>query len=261
MNRPISPELLRLHAYVDGQLEVDECRQVEAYLADNPEAQARVSDYRRMNDLLRQMYEPVLQEPIPESLMAQSRPQPQESKGWWRSLGAIAAGITLLAVGLGSGFYFGVNQQITAMTTQAEIDHVVNEAAVAYSVYTPEVRHPVEVPGDQRDHLVGWLSKRMGHPINAPQLESFDMRLLGGRLLASEDGPGALLMYENPRGARLIIFACSSDEKSTAFHFAQQGNLSVFYWVDNSLTYAIAAEMDRDRLQPLAESVYNQMLF
>ena len=56
------------------------------------------------------------------------------------------------------------------MTTQAEIDHVVNEASVAYNVYTPEVRHPVEVPGEEREHLIGWLSKRMGHPINAPQL-------------------------------------------------------------------------------------------
>jgi anti-sigma factor RsiW len=34
----------------------------------------------------------------------------------------------------------------------------VRQAAVAYAVYQPEQRHPVEVAADQQEHLVQWLS-------------------------------------------------------------------------------------------------------
>ena len=37
------------------------------------------------------------------------------------------------------------------------------DALDAYKLYAVEVRHPVEVPGDQRAHLVEWLSKRLGY--------------------------------------------------------------------------------------------------
>lgn len=42
-------------------------------------------------------------------------------------------------------------------------------AAVAYAVYSPEKRHPVEVGADQEQHLVNWLSKRLGAILKAPQ--------------------------------------------------------------------------------------------
>src|SRR5260370_990363 len=35
-------------------------------------------------------------------------------------------------------------------------------AARAHLVYSPEVRHPVEVEAKEKDHLAKWLSKRLG---------------------------------------------------------------------------------------------------
>ncbi len=257
MNDTITPELMRLHAYVDGQLDDDARREVEIGLADNPEACERVQDYQRMNELLRQLYDPILEEPVPPTL--QINPPPQRKPR--RFVAQSAAAALLLTVGLLGGFYLGLNQTLVPMTAEHEAEHVVTEAVMAYTVYTPEVRHPVEVPGDQRDHLVSWLSKRMGTNIVAPHLEGLDMRLLGGRLLASEDGPGALLMYEDPRGRRIVIHACLTDGKSSAFHYARQSGVSVYYWVDNAVSYAVAGEMDKEKLRPLAESAYNQLVF
>ena len=53
-------------------------------------------------------------------------------------------------------------------------------AAVAHAVYSPEVRHPVEVGADQEQHLVTWLSKRLGLKIKAPKLDEAGMALVGG---------------------------------------------------------------------------------
>ncbi len=256
MKHTITPEQTRLHAYADGQLDPEGCLALEAELAQDPVARERVERYRQMNDLLRHYFDPVLEEPIPPTLLInRSRP------AGWGFIAQMAAAALLLAVGLFGGFYFGIHSNVAPQLATEDTDHVVGEVVMAYSVYTPEVNHPVEVSGTQRTHLVNWLSKRMGHSIVAPSLESLDMTLLGGRLLASDDGPGALLMYENPQGQRVVIYACLSDEKSSAFHYAQRQGVSVYYWVDNEVVYAIAGEMSRDRLLPIAQSSYDQMIF
>src|SRR5689334_18822405 len=46
MNDQLPPELLA--AYVDGELPPAECRRVEAWLADHPDARADVEDQRRL---------------------------------------------------------------------------------------------------------------------------------------------------------------------------------------------------------------------
>ena len=62
----------------------------------------------------------------------------------------------------------------------------------------------VEVGADQKDHLVGWLSKRVGVTLTAPDLESQGFRLIGGRLLpAGTTGMAAQFMYEDATGRRV----------------------------------------------------------
>ncbi|MES9814435.1 MAG: anti-sigma factor [Candidatus Thiodiazotropha sp.] len=257
MKQTLTPKQEQLHAYVDGRLDNEARRDVESYLAENPEVRQQVDEYQQINSLLKQIYDPILDEPIPPTLLRLRRPR-------WNIrhiLLQMAAAVLLLSIGLFSGFYLGVNQTLVPITAESEPDHVVIEAFMAYAVYTPEVRHPVEVTGDERDHLVSWLSKRMGRQIIIPHLEAHDMQLLGGRLISSDDGPGVLLMYENEKGQRIILYACHSDENSSAFHFAKQQDVSIFYWVDDAINYAIAGEMKKEKLRPLAESVYNQLIF
>jgi anti-sigma factor RsiW len=133
---------------------------------------------------------------------------------------------------------------------------------MAYAVYTPEVRHPVEVPGDQEEHLVAWLTKRLGAQVRAPKLEDLGFLLVGGRLISSDDGPGALLMYENEDGRRVVLYLCENESKgrNTAFRFASDEGVSVFYWFDGPFAYALAGELDREGMLSLAEAVYSQIV-
>ena len=71
------------------------------------------------------------------------------------------------------------------------------QAAVAHAVFQPEVRHPVEVTAAQQEHLVQWLSKRLGRPLKVPVLAAQGYELVGGRLLPGDDGARAQFMYQN----------------------------------------------------------------
>ena len=124
----------------------------------------------------------------------------------------------------------------------------------AHAVFTPEVRHPVEVAADQEAHLVKWLSKRLGATLEA------GYALIGGRLLPATEGPAALFMYESERGERMTLYVQSpgEDMPETAFRYEHEGGVGVFYWIDRPLSYAISGEMERARLLDLAEAVYEQ---
>ena len=246
------PEIEELHSYVDGQLGPEAGRRVAERLSREPRTREQVGAYGAIRDGLKALYDPVALEPIPPRLLARRHRRP-----WLRPLGAIAASLALLV----AGGFIGMHLDGSRFAPLAGAPSVVREAAMAYAVYTPEVRHPVEVPGEQEQHLVSWLTKRMGVQLRVPQLASLGFRLVGGRLLSSDDGPGALLMYEDGHGRRVILYACHNEDKdrSTAFRFAQEEGISVFHWLEGPLSYALAGELDRAALLAIAEAVYQQI--
>src|SRR5262249_6801162 len=84
----------------------------------------------------------------------------------------------------------------------AGFDTFTAQALDAHRVYVVEVRHPVEVTGGERPHLVQWLSKRLDYELRIPELEPSGLKLVGGRLLPGPFGPAAFCMYEGPSGER-----------------------------------------------------------
>jgi anti-sigma factor RsiW len=253
MTDRIAPELEELHALVDGQLAPEARRQVREHLAADPLARRRVEDYRAIRDGLRALFDPVLDEPVPVRL-TRVRAWPR----WSGPLGAMAAGVVLLV----SGGFVGVELERHRLLPAAGGPELAQAAAMAYAVYTPEVRHPVEVPGDQEQHLVTWLTKRLGTQVSAPRLDGLGFHLLGGRLLASETGPGALLMYEDAQGRRIVLnLSISQDQdqhRTTAFRFVEESGVAVFYWIEGPLAYALAGDLERPQMLALAEAVYQQ---
>ena len=134
-------------------------------------------------------------------------------------------------------------------------------AAVAHATYSPEVRHPVEVGADQEQHLVTWLSKRLGTKVRVPRLDEAGMTLVGGRLLPGDNGPVAQFMYQSPAGRRITLYVRAEPrgQRETAFRYARESNVGVFYWVDRECGYALAsADLAKDELQRIATLVYKQ---
>lgn len=216
------------------------------------------AELKALSQGLHQLYDPVLDEPVPERIIARTRAR----HGRWRAA-AIAAGWIVL--GLGTGTIAGWQLHATRMSApapQAELPGFVKRAAVAHAVYSPEVRHPVEVAADQEQHLVTWLSKRLGVKVQAPKLDGAGLALVGGRLLPGESGPVAQFMYQTQNGRRLTMYvrAEASKNRETAFRYARDNSINVFYWIDRDCGYALAsADLGKEELLRVATLVYKQL--
>ncbi|MEK6748056.1 MAG: anti-sigma factor [Pseudomonadota bacterium] len=240
-----------LHAYVDQRLDPARHAQVEAYLAAHPEAATQVLIYREQKTLLRNAFDPVLAEPIPKHMLK------ARSRRWGRpQLLAVAASLTM---GVSIGWW--VHGE-TALKKNALLVSLPMQATVAHAVYTTEVLHPVEVGADQQDHLVKWLSKRLNKPLHAPVLQHAGYQLEGGRLLPGNSGPAAQFMYRDSAGQRLTLYLrkALAENSDTAFRYARESGVSVFYWVDGDMAYALSGDIAREKLLIVADAVYRDLM-
>lgn len=239
-----------LNAYVDGALADADRERVEAHLAAHPEDAERVRGLRDVNSALHASYDTVLDEPVPARLMAvRDRP--------WQRFGIAAS---LVLVGALAG-WFGRDYALRPVVQAAQGLPLARQAALAHAVFTPEVRHPVEVAADQEDHLVKWLSKKLGTDLTCPKLSPLGYELVGGRLLSGPNGPVAHFMFQDARGTRLTLYVSTlrGDPRETAFRFSQEDKVAVFYWFDGKYGYAISGEVSREALLNVANVVYKQL--
>ncbi|NUM89171.1 MAG: 50S ribosome-binding GTPase, partial [Bdellovibrionales bacterium] len=104
-------------------------------------------------------------------------------------------------------------------------EYCVAEALDAHRLYIAEVRHPIEVPAEA-SHLIPWLSRKIGHQIQAPNLKLFNLKLMGGRLLPSPRSPAALFMYEGPSGERFTLYCVRASAPDTALRYREAGQVA-----------------------------------
>ena len=239
-----------LQAYVDGCLPASRAMEVARHLARHEEDAQRVAAYRRQIEALQAAFDPLLIAPVPRGMRPGKR-------RWWLPLQRYAMAAALMAL---SGLA-GWQLHAYVAAERAQTVFLARVAAVAHAVYSPEVRHPVEVGADQEEHLVRWLSKRLGTGLKIPHLAAQGYTLVGGRLLPGERGPAAQFMYQDIKGQRLTLYVRVSKEarEQTAFRFAQENNVGVFYWLDGRLGYALSGETDRAELLRIADAVYRQL--
>ena len=259
MNKPGVTEA-DLQAYVDGQLPESARAATEGYLRDHPQEAQRVEDYRRQRQLLHDTYDAVLDDAVPAYLTAAVQHSESRFPGL---LSRYAAALAWIVFGGLIGWQLRTMQSPDGVESGRGEPSFARQAAVAHVVYSPEVRHPVEVGADQEAHLVAWLSKRVGAPLRAPHLGEQGYSLVGGRLLPGMDNaaPIAQFMYQDAKGQRLTLYvrADADTARETAFRFAQEKNIGVFYWVDQKLGYALSGDIEKKELLRVAHAVYRQL--
>lgn len=233
-------------AYIDGELDRKEQSGVEAWLAEHPEDRIRVEDYRQQKVQLHQLYDDVLNEPVPSRLKKKPiRPHfsPQ----------SLAASIVLLIVGFSVGWFTKPETTVPAI-----LGTPVAGAFGAHAIYTREKRHAVEVKAEEA-HLLPWLSKRLGRGIASPDFKEYGFKLLGGRLMTEGRKPAAQLMYQNTSGSRLTLYVSRGEQHNPgSFEFKEQDGLNAFFWQDRQTTFVLVGELQRSLLLEMAESTYHQ---
>lgn len=247
--------LLQYHA---GELSPEAAARLETLLAGDPAAQALLADWRAQDAALAALYLPVAAEPVPVRLTALIRraesDAPRRHAGPLRPLLAAAA-VLLLGIGLGWGLRGALPG---AAVTPAD---PALAALAAHDTFAVEVAHPVEVPASDAAHLTGWLSKRLGHAIKAPDFAASGFRLIGGRILPADAGTAALFMYEDAGGQRLTLYvAPEGTARETAFRFVERGQTQGFWWTDQALSYAVIGGLPRETLRLIAVEAYRQLI-
>lgn len=267
-----------VHRFLDGRLSDAEKAALVQRIKTEPTMAAIYAALTAQHGALRELHRDVLEQPIPPHLLhaATELESVLQRQRQWAQLGGMAA-MVLLAFGSG---WLAHTQWGPTGTTSAQLAaaptapagglQFVKQAVLAHAVFTPEVRHPVEVDNTQQEHLVQWLSKRLNRPLKLPQLTRQGFELMGGRLLPAETGARAQFMYQNAAGERLTLYlgamqggaeaATDTSTRETAFRFSASGTVNSFYWIDNGFGYALSGPVPRPVMQELAHAVYGQLM-
>lgn len=296
---PQSPPVteVELHAWLDGQLPPDRASVVRDYLASRPDERLRLEGYRAQKRALHALFDPILDEPLPQPLLQAAWPR-TPWMGWRLVAGVCALGIALASGLAGWGLrgwvghadMDGLFSTVPAGTANDAVAlGFVQRAAVAHAVYSPDQRRAVELDAAHEAQLVTWLTRRLGTQVRVPHLQAQGFELEGGRLLPGGGGPVAQFMYRQAGGERLTLYVSNelADLGSrpnalasppvvgpvvqdtprgtpgraipTAFRFAKLGAVNVFYWADGGFGYALSADLERSELAEIAVSVYQQL--
>lgn len=248
-------DLAALGAFVDGELPADTHAGMEARLLGDPSAAQRVGAYRAQKAALQALSRAGDESAAPAWVVLRRRDP------WWHRAGLAAAwavagaGFTVAAASMLPHWLPQSDGQDSALVARSDAENFAHRADVAYAVYSPEVRHPVEVGAADEAHLVAWLSKRLDRPLSIPPLGEYGYTLVGGRLLPGAAGPAAQFMYQNDAGERLTLYVSESGRERDAVHLLRDGSRRTFYWSTNRMGYALSGPESEGRLRKIAYEV------
>ncbi|HWK65605.1 MAG TPA: anti-sigma factor [Rhizobiaceae bacterium] len=238
---------------LDGELPVEERAQFDAWLAANPDMKARKDRLADDMTRLREAVAGIVDEPVPDRLVAVLKSGRPTRWGLWRA----AAAAAILVVGgiagyaVGSGLLFGDGPE----------EWLAEQAIGAYATYPADLPHTVEVGGEDKDYLDRWLSKRTGLKVVAPDLSGQGFELLGGRILPGGQAPAALLVYKNQAGNQLSIYMTPQPgDNIRGTYAAEEGGPNAIYWLDKGFGCAIVSNLSQDQMRDVARSAWRQLL-
>ena len=244
-----------LGALADGQLSPERAAAIEAAIARDPDAQARLAAIRAQNAALAGALDGWLGEPIPARLLAAATApgRARPALRAWRPVLALAATLVL-------GFAVGWFARETLLASHGTPTTFAREAAFSHAIYASDQGRPVEITGAEEARLMRWLGRRLGVEITPPDLTAVGFSLVGGRLVAGNAKPMALVMYENAAKQRLTLqWRKNEDTNEAAFRYAHENGVGVFYWIDENCAYALSGNVERERLFAIARVVHAQL--
>jgi anti-sigma factor RsiW len=172
----------------------------------------------------------------------------------WRQTAAVAG---LLALGISAGWlgHASAPNQIIGMAALAQ------EATDSFRVFGPDHMHPVEFLTSRRADLETWLAQRLKRTILQPDLAASGYRFMGGRLVATSNGPAAMFMYDDDHGTRLVMLSRPVEKvgDSTSMSQHQDGSVICFSWAQDGMGYSLVGATAAQTLHPLADEIRRQI--
>jgi len=280
----------QLVAYLEGELElVDRC-EVEAWLDSDSAARDQLAALAISAKLVRRAFDEVLHEPLPERLIAAARAETvaaeagprippfaprtaaaRFARSRWPRLGLpIAASLLGLVVG-GSGAYFGVTKFASGAAAIALAQPAL-EAAVANNLWLDNAagyfklsagnNTLVDIPatGDTREALQK-ISQSLPQQVRLPDLKPWGLNFHGARLIVIDGRPAAQLVYttDNKAIGPLALIVGSSNQPDMPPTFDRRQDVNLIYWRHQGRAYALVGQANIGYLWGIGNDVAWQL--
>ncbi|MEA1676615.1 anti-sigma factor [Nitrospirillum sp. BR 11163] len=258
--RPITEE--DFQAYVDHALDEQRRAEVEEYLSTRPDAARRVAAYTAQGEALRAALAPTAEEPVPDRLnlarLIEAR-QRRQARSWqsgpWRN---IAAAVALVLVGGAGGW--SMHGMTVGKASMNPENMLTQEAMDNYRVYAADAVRPVEMHAGEQEQLLRWVSQRLDRKVAVPDLSASGYRFMGGRLVATAHGPGAMFFYDDSSGNRIAMLVRpmkhDGDAPMTEHQKDEVGGVT---WCNRGMGYSLVADASAQALHPLADEARRQL--
>ncbi len=282
----------RLIAYLDGEVDVSERRQIEAWLDSDPAARDKLAALAQSAALVRSAFDEVMHEPLPDRLIAAARGErvsaepsakivplrrgqgtgsTPAARSWWFGL-PLAASLFGLLLG-GAVAYLSVAKLLPAgiggkqpAVEMAAADNLWLDNAVGYFKLAASAGDGalVDVPatGDARE---AWqkISQSLPQEVRWPDLnlKPWGLNFRGARLVIADGRPAAQLMYttDNKAIGPLTLIIGSSKEPDTPPTLARRQEVNLLYWRHQGRAYALVGQTDVGYLWGIANDVAWQL--
>ncbi len=278
-----------LVAYLDGELDADERRHVEAWLEADPAVRERLTALAQTGELLRGAYADIVDEPVPPRLIAAARgasgTAPQEAEilvlkrpGWaaitlparrWQIGLAAAAGLFGVIFG-GAGTYLGMGLLNPAnpaaerrLAAAAASAGWLDNAAGYYKLTVSAGDNMlIDVPAsnDPREALQK-ISESLPSQLRVPDLKPWGLTFRGARLVVVEGRPAAELVYitDNKAIGPLTLVIGASKQPDISPTFDRRQDVNMLYWRHQGRAYALVGQTDIGYLWGIANDVAWQL--
>jgi anti-sigma factor RsiW len=284
-----------LIAYLDGELDDADRRRVESGFEADPSERERLAAFETSARELRDAFDEILNEPVPERLIAAAlgtgplpeaqilafTPATPDADGHrarrrravtprlWRLGVPIAASLASLLVGGGVGYYDG---RITALASPTETHTIVatadNEAwldnAAGYYklMIKPDGHELIDVPASANtQEALQKISQNVPGKVRFPDLKPWALNFVGARLAVFEGKPAAQLVYttDNKAIGPLALIIGSTKQPDIAPTFERRQDLNLLYWRHQGRASVLVGQSEIGYLWGIANDVAWQL--
>ncbi|MHB2139710.1 anti-sigma factor family protein [Pseudomonas monsensis] len=235
----LPPSERDLHAYVDHQLSDADRRALDTWLASHPDQAAQVRAWQQDAQQLRAALGGALLQPANPALdpaMIRQRRKRQTQRH------LASAAVLLMAVGIG-GFS---GWQAREMTLVRPSLLPMTDALQAYRLIAQQGMLPADYKVADNGDMQRWLDRYFTRASRLPDLTAAGFQPVSGRLLSTDEGPAAMVIYEDGGGHKVSFYVRPPGPKNTFLPRGSRsdGDLQAQYWSGGGYNYAMVSPVD-----------------
>ena len=242
----LPPSERDLHAYIDHQLTEPDRRQLDIWLAAHPEVAAQVHAWQQDAQHLRAALgaQPAANADLDPALIRQ-RLKRQARRRF------ASAAVLLLAVGLGGLGGWQARQAMLVTTALPMTD-----ALQAYRLFAQDQIMPADYQVHDNGDMQAWLDRYFAQAHRLPDLSTAGFNPVSGRLLTTDQGAAAMVLYENPQGRRISFYIRPPGPQNTLLPRGSRSadGLQAQYWSSAGYNYAMVSPEDEPTTRLLKQT-------